>query len=234
MSGSRSLPHVFQNDCENDWGAKIFSGAPPVGRWPALFSRRSLVWLVWVAQQRRAAMGISRHSLHKRRATGGKKVAIHKKRKYDMGRQAANTKLSNEQRTHTVRGRGGKIKFRALRMHTGNFAWGGEGACSLSRLPAAPALVAFVRAASRGGTSAPLPPPPAAHVAQAGTPLQPPPPRVRPALPPSVDWLRARAQMGTDRGQLCSDSWIVSAWLAADGVARSVCLCSHHEQDSYR
>ena len=104
-------------------------------------------------------MGISRHSLHKRRATGGKKVAIHKKRKYDMGRQAANTKLSNEQRTHTVRGRGGKIKFRALRMHTGNFAWGGEGACSLSRLPAAPALVAFVRAASRGGTSAPLPPP---------------------------------------------------------------------------
>lgn len=74
-------------------------------------------------------MGITRHSLHKRRSTGGKKVAIHKKRKYDMGRQAANTKLSNEHRTHTVRGRGGHIKFRALRMHTGNFAWGGEGAC---------------------------------------------------------------------------------------------------------
>lgn len=72
-------------------------------------------------------MGISRHSLHKRRATGGKKVAIHKKRKYDMGRQAANTKLSNEHRTHMVRGRGGHIKFRALRMHTGNFSWAGEG-----------------------------------------------------------------------------------------------------------
>ena len=74
-------------------------------------------------------MGITRHSLHKRRSTGGKKVALHKKRKYDMGRQAANTKLSNDQRTHMVRGRGGHIKFRALRMHTGNFSWPGEGAC---------------------------------------------------------------------------------------------------------
>ena len=74
-------------------------------------------------------MGITRHSLHKRRSTGGKKVALHKKRKYDMGRQAANTKLSTEQRTHMVRGRGGHIKFRALRMHTGNFSWPGEGAC---------------------------------------------------------------------------------------------------------
>lgn len=79
-------------------------------------------------------MGITRHSLHKRRSTGGKKVAIHKKRKYDMGRQAANTKLSNEHRTHTVRGRGGHIKFRALRMHTGNFAWGGEATTSKTRI----------------------------------------------------------------------------------------------------
>jgi small subunit ribosomal protein S8e len=76
-------------------------------------------------------MGITRHSLHKRRSTGGKKVAIHKKRKYDMGRQAANTKLSNEHRTHMVRGRGGHMKFRALRMHTGNFSWGGEGTSPL-------------------------------------------------------------------------------------------------------
>ena len=81
-------------------------------------------------------MGITRHSLHKRRSTGGKKVALHKKRKYDMGRQAANTKLSNDQRTHMVRGRGGHIKFRALRMHTGNFSWPGEGACKPPPLPA--------------------------------------------------------------------------------------------------
>ena len=59
-------------------------------------------------------MGITRHSLHKRRATGGKKVKVHKKRKYDMGRAPANTKLSNEQRTHEVRTRGGHTKYRAL------------------------------------------------------------------------------------------------------------------------
>ena len=85
-------------------------------------------------------MGITRHSLHKRRNTGGKKVALHKKRKYDMGRQAANTKLSNEHRTHMVRGRGGHIKFRALRMHTGNFSWPGEGAFSLPTSSPAPLL----------------------------------------------------------------------------------------------
>ena len=72
-------------------------------------------------------MGITRHSLHKRRATGGKKVKVHKKRKYDMGRAPANTKLSNEQRTHEVRTRGGHTKYRALHLHTGNFSWPGEG-----------------------------------------------------------------------------------------------------------
>ena len=75
-------------------------------------------------------MGITRHSLHKRRATGGKKVKVHKKRKYDMGRAPANTKLSNEQRTHEVRTRGGHTKYRALHLHTGNFSWPGE-----ARLP---------------------------------------------------------------------------------------------------
>nr|CAD1820279.1 unnamed protein product [Ananas comosus var. bracteatus] len=40
-------------------------------------------------------MGISRDSMHKRRATGGKKKAWRKKRKYELGRQPANTKLSS-------------------------------------------------------------------------------------------------------------------------------------------
>ena len=85
-------------------------------------------------------MGITRHSLHKRRATGGKKVKVHKKRKYDMGRAPANTKLSNEQRTHEVRTRGGHTKYRALHLHTGNFSWPGEGTHQPPcRLPAAPA-----------------------------------------------------------------------------------------------
>ena len=37
--------------------------------------------------------GISRDSWHKRRNTGGKKTAIRKKRKYELGRPPANTKV---------------------------------------------------------------------------------------------------------------------------------------------
>ena len=70
-------------------------------------------------------MGISRDSLHKRRLTGGKKPAYHKKRKYDMGRQMAMTKIGAK-RIHSIRCRGGSTKFRALRLDTGNFSWGSE------------------------------------------------------------------------------------------------------------
>lgn len=37
--------------------------------------------------------GISRDHWHKRRATGGKRAPIRKKRKYELGRPAANTKV---------------------------------------------------------------------------------------------------------------------------------------------
>lgn len=70
-------------------------------------------------------MGISRDSLHKRRLTGGKKPQYHKKRKYDMGRQMAMTKIGAH-RVHSVRVRGGNTKFRAMRLDTGNFSWGSE------------------------------------------------------------------------------------------------------------
>jgi len=70
-------------------------------------------------------MGISRDHQHKRRATGGKRKPIRKKRKFELGRPAANTKLG-PQRIHTVRVRGGNRKFRALRLDQGNFAWGSE------------------------------------------------------------------------------------------------------------
>merc|ERR1711915_674464 len=70
-------------------------------------------------------MGISRDSWHKRRSTGGKKKAIRKKRKYELGRPPANTKLGPK-RIHTVRTRGGNMKYRALRLDTGNFSWGSE------------------------------------------------------------------------------------------------------------
>ncbi len=43
-----------------------------------------------------------------------------------MGRPAALTKLGPK-RIHGVRVRGGHIKFRALRLESGNFSWGSEG-----------------------------------------------------------------------------------------------------------
>ena len=38
-------------------------------------------------------LGISRDNYHKRRATGGRKKPLSKKRKYSLGRPAANTKV---------------------------------------------------------------------------------------------------------------------------------------------
>lgn len=70
-------------------------------------------------------MGISRDSRHKRRETGGKRAQVRKKRLFEMGRPGANTKLGAK-RVHTVRCRGGNLKFRALRLETGNFSWGTE------------------------------------------------------------------------------------------------------------
>ncbi|KAF8893993.1 ribosomal protein S8e/ribosomal biogenesis NSA2 [Infundibulicybe gibba] len=70
-------------------------------------------------------MGISRTSRHKRSATGAQRAHYRKKRKFELGRQAANTKLGAK-RIHTVRVRGGNLKHRALRLDGGNFAWGSE------------------------------------------------------------------------------------------------------------
>jgi small subunit ribosomal protein S8e len=69
--------------------------------------------------------GISRDHWHKRRKTGGKRKPIRKKRKFELGRPAANTKIGPK-RVHLVRTRGGNRKFRALRLDHGNFAWASE------------------------------------------------------------------------------------------------------------
>merc|ERR1711917_164526 len=71
------------------------------------------------------AMGISRDSEHKRRATGGKRPQTRKKRAFLLGRPAAMTKLAPH-RVHQVRTRGGNIKYRALRLDQGNFSWATE------------------------------------------------------------------------------------------------------------
>ena len=48
-----------------------------------------------------------------------------KKRKFEMGRQPAMTKLG-QKRVRPVRCRGGNYKYRALRIDAGNFSWGSE------------------------------------------------------------------------------------------------------------
>lgn len=70
-------------------------------------------------------MGITREGRHKRRHTGGRRAQFRKKRKFELGRPAAMTKIG-ETRIHEVRGRGGNMKFRALRLDAGNFSWGTE------------------------------------------------------------------------------------------------------------
>ncbi|KAF7306168.1 40S ribosomal protein S8 [Mycena chlorophos] len=78
-------------------------------------------------------MGISRSSRHKRSETGAQRAHYRKKRKFELGRQPANTKLGAK-RIHTVRVRGGNLKYRALRLETGNFAWGSEHVTRKTRL----------------------------------------------------------------------------------------------------
>ncbi|ETW80826.1 hypothetical protein HETIRDRAFT_440490 [Heterobasidion irregulare TC 32-1] len=78
-------------------------------------------------------MGISRSSRHKRSATGAQRAHYRKKRKFELGRQAANTKLGPK-RVHSVRVRGGNTKFRALRLEGGNFAWGSEHVTKKTRI----------------------------------------------------------------------------------------------------
>jgi len=70
-------------------------------------------------------MGITRSSRHKRSASGAQRAHYRKKRKFELGRQPANTRLGPK-RIHSVRTRGGNVKYRALRLESGNFAWASE------------------------------------------------------------------------------------------------------------
>jgi len=92
--------------------------------------------------------GISRDSFHKRRKTGGKLTKWRMCRKFELGRQSANSRVRESRsggcqkptvetepspslqigpkRIRTVRTRGGNTKYRALRVDTGNFSWASE------------------------------------------------------------------------------------------------------------
>jgi len=70
-------------------------------------------------------MGISRNKWHKKKATGGKRYPIRMKRRFELGRQPAMTKIG-ERRVHRIRCRGGFMKYRALKLDHGSYAWAGE------------------------------------------------------------------------------------------------------------
>merc|ERR1711933_148427 len=55
----------------------------------------------------------------------GRRNIHQKKRKFEMGRPPAMTKLGAK-RVRPVRCRGGNMKYRALRLDSGNYAWGSE------------------------------------------------------------------------------------------------------------
>merc|ERR1712199_39348 len=79
------------------------------------------------------AMGISRDSFHKRRKSGGKLTKWRMNRKFELGRQSANSRIGPK-RIRTVRTRGGNTKYRALRVDTGNFSWATESVTRKTRI----------------------------------------------------------------------------------------------------
>merc|ERR1711937_185849 len=79
------------------------------------------------------AMGISRDSFHKRRKSGGKLTKWRMNRKFELGRQSANSRIGPK-RIRTVRTRGGNTKYRALRVDTGNFSWATESVTRKTRV----------------------------------------------------------------------------------------------------
>ncbi|KAL6517347.1 40S ribosomal protein [Orobanche minor] len=71
-------------------------------------------------------MGISRDNR--------KRKTCIKKRKYNLGRQPADTKLSSNKTVRRIRVRGGNLKWRALRLDSSNFSWGSEAVTRKTRL----------------------------------------------------------------------------------------------------
>ncbi|KAL8530057.1 hypothetical protein ACS0TY_007226 [Phlomoides rotata] len=72
--------------------------------------------------------------MHKRHATGGKQKAWRKKRKYELGRQPANTKLDPNKSIRRIRFLCGNVKWGVLRLQTGNYSWGSEAITRKTRI----------------------------------------------------------------------------------------------------
>jgi len=78
-------------------------------------------------------MGISKAGRFSRKRTGGRRKQAKKKRAYEKARPASHTKIG-QRRVRLVRARGGKYKFRALKLNHGNFAWRSEQCTKKTRI----------------------------------------------------------------------------------------------------
>lgn len=54
--------------------------------------------------------------------------------RYELGRQPASTKISSNKTVRRIRVRGGNVKWRALRLDTGNYSWGSEAVTRKTRI----------------------------------------------------------------------------------------------------
>merc|ERR1712100_31431 len=86
------------------------------------------------APENQVTMGIGRDSLHKRRSTCGRQKKWRKKRKHELGRIPAGTKISSNTCVRRLRVRGGNYKFRALRLDSGNWSWPSEAVARKTRV----------------------------------------------------------------------------------------------------
>ena len=100
--------------------------------WKCCFNAR-LKQVFLEARSRSAARPVARSPLSERRENlswAGKDMLQNEVSNisefWEGNRAAANTRIGG-QRVRTVRVRGGSLKFRALRLDYGNFAWGSEG-----------------------------------------------------------------------------------------------------------
>ena len=78
-------------------------------------------------------MAVWQAKWHKRKKTGGKRKLFRGKRKRELGRPPAHTKLASK-RVVPVRCRYGMIKRRALRLDHGVFSWGSEACARKTRI----------------------------------------------------------------------------------------------------
>merc|ERR1712210_188716 len=65
---------------------------------------------------------------------GGRQKKWRKKRKHEMGRIPAGTKISSNTCVRRLRVRGGNYKFRALRLDAGNWSWASEAVSRKTRV----------------------------------------------------------------------------------------------------